>query len=122
MNLEINMNNTFEKTEVNLEKDLEDLLEDELKKKTNHEDVINFDNELAQQLDYKTNYNLNNLRIIAEYYGISSRKLKKDELIIKIVEYENDLLNLGKVERRKRLWENIIELKNDTFFSKFIII
>lgn len=131
MNLEINKNNNIIKSEINLEKNLNNLIDNELDKKNleghayspgRDSDEFYSDNEIAQQLDYKTNYNLGTLKIIGEYYKLSCRNLKKDELIKRIIKFENDLLKIDIVEKRKRLWENIIELKNDSFFSKFIII
>ena len=42
-------------------------------------------------------------------------------MIEKIVEYENNPENNFTVFERKRLFDNYIELKNNKFFSKFII-
>ena len=76
---------------------------------------------IALELDYNTNYNIKQLGQILDYYGISKRKLKKDELIQIIILYETDNNNLHIVENRKRLLENIQELKNNHYFSKFIL-
>jgi len=76
---------------------------------------------IALELDYNTNYNIKQLGQILDYYGISKRKLKKDELIQIIILYETDNNNLHIVENRKRLWENIQELKDNHYFSKFIL-
>ena len=80
------------------------------------------DNELcAMELNYRLNYTTKYLGHIIDYYGISKTKLNKDGIIRKIVEFELDLNNIAIVERRKYLFENIEELKNDFFFKKFII-
>ena len=42
-------------------------------------------------------------------------------MIKKIVNYENNIENYISVLERKRLFDNYIELKNNKFFSKFII-
>ena len=64
------------------------------------------DNVMAQQMDY------NNL---------PKRKLKKEELIDSIVQFENAPENSAIVYNRKRLWHYLNELKNDSYFGKFVI-
>ena len=60
-----------------------------------------------------------------DYYQIKktnlSYRLTKKQMIEKIVEYENIPENYYNVVERKRLFDNYIELKNNKFFSKFII-
>ena len=88
---------------------------------TNSENSI-IDNEIyAMELNYRLNYTTKYLGHIIDYYGISKTKLNKDGIIRKIVEFELDLNNIAIVERRKYLFENMEELKNDSFFKKFII-
>ena len=70
----------------------------------------------AVQLDYSTNYTVKQLGNILDYYEISRRKMRKEEMVEMIVLYENQ------VEQRKRLWKNFEELKQDKYFSKFLII
>ena len=82
---------------------------------------ISTDSILALELNYSTNYNIKQLGQIMDYYNLSKRKLKKDELIQKIILYESNIDNIYIVENRKRLWENIEELKNDPYFSKFVL-
>ena len=79
------------------------------------------DNLLAQQIDYFENYNLKTLHHISNYYNISKTRLKKHELIELITHFENEPVNSHVVYNRKRLWHYIHELKNDPYFSKFII-
>lgn len=92
---------------------------EELIQKLNNDD--NYDNYYALQIYYKTNYNIKTLAYILDYYKINKHKLRKDEMIQLIAMYENDKNNIEIVERRRRLWENLKELNNDSFFSKFII-
>lgn len=76
---------------------------------------------IARQIDYEMNYTSKYLGQILEYYGIKKGKLNKKNTIIKIVEFEMVPENRDIVDTRKRLFENFIELKNDTFFSKYIV-
>ncbi len=73
------------------------------------------------ELDYSTNYTVKSLGQIMDYYELSYRKLKKDEIIQILVLFENDPLNWELVERRRHFWDNIAELKEDKYFKKFIV-
>jgi len=76
---------------------------------------------IARQIDYEMNYTSKYLGQILEYYGIKKYKLNKKNTIIKIVEFEMVPENRDVVDTRKRLFENFIELKNNSFFSKYIV-
>ena len=76
---------------------------------------------MALEIDYSTNYTVKSLSQILDYYELNYRKLKKDEIIQMLVLFENDPLNCELVERRRGLWDNIAELKEDKYFKKFII-
>ena len=79
-------------------------------------------NELcAREMDLELNYSVKYLSAILDYYEIKKTRLNKKGIISKIVEFEMEITNQYIVENRKRLFENFIELKNDTFFSKFIV-
>lgn len=71
---------------------------------------------------YDNEYTKKELSRIAEYYDISRRKKKKNDLIDDIVTFELNLLNSELVERRKRLWGYIEEIKIDKFLSKYLIL
>tara|TARA_Y100000768_G_scaffold123985_1_gene91803 strand:+ start:4555 stop:4977 length:423 start_codon:yes stop_codon:yes gene_type:complete len=73
------------------------------------------------EIHYSTGYTVQDLGKIMEYYGLQKRKLKKDELIQTLVLFESDEINLSIVQHRRRLWDNIEELKSDPFFSKYIL-
>ena len=87
----------------------------------NQFNFFDHDNIIAQEIDYNENYTKTMLVHIASYYKVYDRKLKKDALIQKIVEFENDPANIETVYNRKKCWHFINELKNDKYFSKFII-
>ena len=72
-------------------------------------------------LDYMNNYNVKNLTNILGYYNINKNKLVKDEMVQIIILFENEPTNKNIVYQRKRLWKNIIELKNNEYFKKFIL-
>ena len=79
-------------------------------------------NELcAREMDLELNYSVKYLSAILDYYEIKKTRLNKKGIISKLVEFEMEITNQYIVENRKRLFENFIELKNDTFFSKFIV-
>jgi hypothetical protein len=88
-----------------------------------HEEFQFFDedNIMAQHIDYFENYTVKMLQHIANYYKIPKSKLKKEELIQLIIQFENQDENSEEVYNRKRLWHYINELKNDSYFSKFVL-
>ena len=73
------------------------------------------------QLEYEINYTVKMLTHILEYYKISKRKLKKQDMIRKIIEFETNIENIDIVERRRLLWQYISELKDDEYMSKYVI-
>ena len=62
---------------------------------------------------------------ICDYYGllreVKNNKLKKQEMIVLIVDFEEDIENVLVVYKRKQLWYFINELKNDKFMKKYIL-
>jgi len=76
----------------------------------------------AIRVDYTTNYTVKQLGMILDYYDIPKRNLKKDDIVNQIILYESDTFNKINVERRKELWRNVKELKQDNFFAKYVII
>ena len=79
------------------------------------------DSIIALKLDYKSNYTVKMLKNIMDYYDICKCKLLKQEMIDNIIEFEKNQDNFDIVKRRRRLWRNITELKQDHFFSKYIL-
>ena len=85
-------------------------------------DISYFINDSAQlEMHYRTNYNVKSLNQILQYYGINKSKMVKDEMVQVLVFFETDSVNAEIVFRRIRLWENILELKADSYFSKYIM-
>ena len=75
----------------------------------------------AREIDYELNYTVKYLSSILDFYDIKKHKLNKKDIITRILEFEMDKDNFSIVEERKRLFENFIELKNNKYFSKFIL-
>ena len=71
-------------------------------------------------LELSTNYTVQGLSRIMEYYGLSRKKLKKNEMVQTIVMYECDPNNWNIVEKRRRLWQNMEELAEDPYLSKYV--
>ena len=105
----------------------------------NNEDIINnllddfdFINQITDEekitamcFEYKINYNVKNLLLICEYYGIAKelkvQKFCKEMIIYFLVDFENDPLNNTIVLQRKKMWHCMNMLKNDKFMKKYII-
>ena len=75
----------------------------------------------AHQTNYDINYSTKYLTCILKFYGFKKGRLKKKDIILKIVNFEMCEENASIVENRRRLFDNFIELANDPFFSKFIV-
>ena len=85
-------------------------------------DHFNADDIIAMELEYKENYTKKQLEKIADYYQISKRKKRKDELIEAIVLFEQNIQNSDITEKRKTLWFYLQEIMNDNYLSKFLIL
>jgi len=81
----------------------------------------NMDDFVAYEVHYHTNYIKPQLEKIVEYYGLSKRKKKKDDLVQDIIIFEMEPNNIEVVYRRKKLWAYMKEIKEDSFLSKFLI-
>ena len=84
--------------------------------------MAGMDDYIASELDYQTNYIKKDLEKIADYYEISKRKKRKDELIEDIVIFEKDPVNVEKVYQRKKMWRYIEEIKKDKYLRQFFIL
>ena len=80
---------------------------------------------MAKMMDYDLNYNVKQLLLICEYYGIQkevkTNKLKKQEIINFLLEFEESSENFSIVYKRKQLWYFMSELKNDKFMKKYLL-
>ena len=61
------------------------------------------------------------LIIICEYYGLLKSKLKKQEMIEKILQFENDSINKKIMTTRYKIWNVMDKLKQDKIMKKYII-
>jgi len=83
-------------------------------------------NNMEELYIFYTASNVKSLSQILDYYGINKyninnkKKLLKEELIQILVLFETDINNYALVLKRRRLWKNIRELINDSFFKNFI--
>lgn len=82
------------------------------------------ENFYAELVNYKMNYNIKQLQVICEYYGIPKTKIgkTKDEIINNIINFENDLNNINIVFKRKQMWHFMEEIKADKFMKKFVLL
>ena len=85
-------------------------------------DYLTIDDYVASEVDYDTNYTKKQLELICDYYGISKRKKRKQDLVEEIVIFEKEPSNFDIVQRRKTMWFYIDEISNDSFLSKFLIL
>uniref|UniRef100_A0A6C0HWI2 Uncharacterized protein n=1 Tax=viral metagenome TaxID=1070528 RepID=A0A6C0HWI2_9ZZZZ len=80
------------------------------------------DDEIFTQMkNYELNFNVKQLLLICEYYGLKMNKMKKQDIIEQIILYENNTDNIDVVIKRKELWYYMGELKNDKIMKKFVI-
>jgi len=86
---------------------------------------ITLDDQICLEIDYNVNYNIKQLLLITDYYGlnktIKAKQLKKDELIQVIILFETDPINKIITQKRKKLWFYINELKKDNIMKKYIL-
>ena len=85
-------------------------------------DDMYMDQFLTMEIDYNENYKKTELEKIMDYYGLSKRKKRKEEIIHDIIIFENTEENQEIVNRRKTLWFYMQEIKNDNYLSKFLIL
>jgi hypothetical protein len=76
-------------------------------------------------IDYDTNYSVKQLLLICDYYGllkeVKMNKFKKQELILFLLDFEENMENSLIVYKRKQLWYFMDELKNDKFMKKYVL-
>jgi hypothetical protein len=126
MNLHIEDKNIMYHKNKELETNLTKKLEKELNEKKETSRIEEKDHILnlkeALRLDYELNYIVSDLKLIASYYELSTRKLRKSQMIDMICDYELNEENSFFVEKRKLQWFYLKELQNDPFFKKYILI
>lgn len=83
---------------------------------------IDADYYLAQVKEYDLNNTTKQLIMINDYYQLgNATKLKKTDIIERIVCFESDSENADIVGRRQTLWFYFHELKNDPFTKKYVL-
>jgi len=91
----------------------------------NTNDNIEQDIMYTEMVNYDMNYNVKQLLLICEYYGLTkdvrTNKMKKQDVIEQILLFENNMDNYDTVVKRKELWYYINELKNDKMMKKYVI-
>lgn len=83
------------------------------------------DNLYTKIIHYEINYTVKQLLLICEYYGIAKdlriTKCNKSDILNTLIIYENNIENLEIVNKRKKLWYYMCELKNDKFMKKYVL-
>ena len=78
-----------------------------------------------QTINYIENYTVKELLLICEYYGfakdLKNKKYNKNAIANFLVEFEINSLNNDIVFKRKNMWVNNKELKNDKFMKKYVL-
>lgn len=91
----------------------------------NNRVCIEDDDMYSEMVNYDMNYNVKQLLLICDYYGLMKdvrvNKMKKQDVIEQIILFENNIDNYEVVTRRKELWYYINELKSDKMMKKFVI-
>jgi len=83
---------------------------------------IDTDYYFAQVKEYDLNNTTKQLIMINDYYKLGNTiKLKKMDIIERIVCFENDEENAEIVGRRQTLWFYLHELKNDPLTKKYVL-
>ena len=87
------------------------------------EDITNNSSQYVNYYYYSMNYNVKQLLIICDFYGLKNLKKKnKLNIIDSIVNFEEKNENIDIVNKRKHLWYYIEELKRDKFMKKYILL
>jgi hypothetical protein len=97
------------------------------------EDMYDIDVLISEHKNYEMNFTTKQLHIICDYYNLTketkiydtnmskARNMKKEELILLIISFENDVENIEIVTRRKKLWFYLDELKSDKYTKKYVL-
>ena len=89
------------------------------------EQHLNNDLILSKVLNYNENFNIKELLLICDYYGIAKElkhnKCNKEEIIHFLVDFESDLVNYDIVNKRQSMWFYINQVKNDKFMKKYVL-
>jgi hypothetical protein len=113
---------------ISIEENESDIVENSINFDINNfllDDTVNEDLRLSTIINYNEIYTVKELLLICDYYGFSkeikANKLGKELLIQCLVDYELDIDNAVTVEKRKKMWFYMNELKNDKFMKKYVL-
>lgn len=129
LDIDNNINETESSNDINLSDEITQML-NEVKNLDSKfsSDIYNkaiLDKTVFNVIDYTFNYKIKDLHLICDYYNflkeVKQNKYNKEQIINKIVEFENDVNNSEIVCKRMNMWFHMNELKNDKFMRKFIL-
>ena len=72
----------------------------------------------AMVLHYSSNFTVRELLAIAKYYSAPLKRMKKQQLVSHLVQFELDPTNRDIVASRRKCWSLLGELAKDPFFAK----
>jgi hypothetical protein len=97
---------------------------DELLREVDLMEIVNnnpLSDTVEQEIQYDDNNTKRDMEKIADYYEIHKGKKNKSTLIREIVSYENKIINIEIVFKRKKLWSYLNEIKADKYLSRYLI-
>lgn len=62
------------------------------------------------------------LQMICDYYNLSYTRLKKEEMIEQLNEFEGNIENMDIVIQRRTMWNKLKELISDDYLSQYIVL
>lgn len=91
----------------------------------NHYNLLNHDKSISEFLDYNENYTIKDLMVICDYYGfvkeLKQNKYNKEQIIQSLIIFESNSENILIVNKRRKMWFYINEIKNDKFMKKYLL-
>jgi len=118
-------NNDDDDNNNELEKILKEIENTPFDMRSNLYNNISESETMVKLIDYNLNYNIKQLLLICQYYGllkeVKINKMKKLEVIYFLLDFEENIDNSCIVYKRKQLWYFMSELKNDKFMKKFVL-
>ena len=114
---EINLDNNILDNNICLDTNIENIDAEN----NDAENNIEINEQYASALNYNLNYSVKELQRIMDYYEIKGTKLNKGNMIELLIEFESEPNNREIKNKRKRLFDNINELKNNKYMKKFIM-
>jgi hypothetical protein len=119
------VNNDDDANNNELEKILKEIENTPFDMRSNLYNNISESETMVKLIDYNLNYNIKQLLLICEYYGllkeVKINKMKKLEVIYFLLDFEENIDNTCIVYKRKQLWYFMSELKNVKFMKKFVL-